>query len=161
MATSFVHHQGHGFWVSDGLLEMWLLAVVREIDQAPSAAAWLRHLRDEWYALATMGLMGCIDPELDAAITSAARRNALVAIMSAALPRVQGQGGRSLRPDLVVENWVGFGERNVPLQEFIDATSEEGRGNLLRLGRQFMKLLRGEVVTVASDRDAIMPWGDE
>ena len=160
MSTSFVHHQGHGFWASDGLLEMWLLAVVREIDQAPSAAAWLRQLRDEWYTVATMGLMGCIDPDLDAAITSAARRDELLAMMSAALLRLQGQGGPSLRQDLVVENWVGFGERNVTLQEFIDTTPEEGRRNLLRLGRQFMKLLRGEVVTVASDRDAAIPWGE-
>ena len=161
MATSFVHHQGRGFWSSDGLLEMWLLAVVREIDQVPSAATWLRNLRDQWYDLATMGLMGCIDPDLDAAVASEARRDELLAMMSAALLRLQEPGNPSPLQDLLVENWVGFGERNVKLQDFIDRTPDVGRSNLLRLGRQFIKLLRGELVTVASDRDANMPWGEE
>jgi hypothetical protein len=103
---------------------------------------------------------GCISPDLDSVATSKERCEQLLALMATALNRLLGKENRPLQQELVVEHWAGFGERDVALQAFIDALPGEGRQNLIRLGRQFVKLLRGEVVTGPADPDALMPWGE-
>src|SRR3977135_974027 len=65
LGTSFIEFNGKGFWTRDAYLEVWLGALVQEIDHLPSLSEWLTLLRQEWHLQATAGFSGCICPDLD------------------------------------------------------------------------------------------------
>jgi hypothetical protein len=144
MGSSFVELNEHGFWIADGLLETWLLLLVREIDAMPSRPEWLNEARRQWYFRATAGFAGLILPQLDVYVASPQQREQLIAISENVLDNLVKCNGQSEK-DLSIAHWYGYGKSNITLNLFLKEVSEIGQTNLVKLAKAFIKLLRGEV----------------
>ena len=151
MASSFVNIKEQGFWASDGLLEIWLLSLAREIDSAVEPPSWLVEARQYWYYQATGGFTGCVSPDLDSLLISEDRRQEITKISEQAL--ISLLAGNAER-DIKIERWAGFDLTDTTLNTFLSDWQESSRINLIKTAKQFIKLLRGEVSSVASDADA-------
>jgi hypothetical protein len=88
VATSFTEFRGLGMHCRDGTMAVWLAALVDELDARVSHTGWLGALRDEWYALATVGFDGHMSTNLDSFLTSDERRAAVVALCKSARERI-------------------------------------------------------------------------
>jgi hypothetical protein len=157
MGSSFVKSNVHGFWICDGLLEIWLLSLSREIDSIAEPSAYLIEARQYWYLQATMGCVGCISPNIDDFITSEERRYELIQISEQAITHLSAS---NTDRDLKIEQWVGYGLRDTTLNTFLSSLSAVGQTNLIKTGRQFIKLLRGQVTSGVSDIEAVS-WTQE
>jgi hypothetical protein len=116
MGSSFIESEKHGFWISDGLLEIWLLSLAREIDAIAEPTAWLIEARHYWYLQATMGCMGCVSPNVDDFVTSEERRQELIKISEQTLSRLlEGD----TKQDIKIEHWAGFGLHDTTLNTFL------------------------------------------
>ncbi len=151
MGSSFVNIKEQGFWVSDGLLEVWLLSLAREIDFAVEPPSWLVEARQYWYHQATGGFTGCISPDLNSLIISEDRRQEITKISEQAL--ISLLDGNTER-DIKIEYWAGFNLTDTTLNTFLSDWQASSQINLLKTAKQFIKLLRGEVTSVASDAGA-------
>ena len=73
----YTEYRGVGFWCRDGLLEVWLATVVDELDRMQRAKPlppWLRRLRDDWRAQATIVYDGVVTCRLDDHVVDEHRR---------------------------------------------------------------------------------------
>ena len=70
MGTSFTGYRGYGFWTRDARLELWLRALVRQIDKSNSTQQWLKDARGYWHLQSAGYFNGCISPNLDKIVTS-------------------------------------------------------------------------------------------
>jgi hypothetical protein len=70
MGTSFTDFNGKGFWTRDPLLEVWLGALVQEIDHLSSLSEWLTLVRQEWHLQAVVGFGGYVSPDLERWVTT-------------------------------------------------------------------------------------------
>lgn len=144
--------EGRGFWVSDSLLETWLLAVAREIDFMDEPPDWLLEARQHWYLQATIGCMGCISPNIDDFITSASRKQQVLRLSEQALASLLE---RNCDKDIKIESWSGYGLTDTTLNTFLADLQEVGQINLVKAAKQFIKLLSGEVTCGVSDVEAV------
>jgi len=132
MGSSYTEYRGRGFWTRDGRLEIWLYQLVLTIDSRPDRPAWLRPARDHWELEATVGFVGCIDPDLDGILgTDADRVAALADLCEQALRAVRDAG--VIRRDAMASAGVG-GPGTVWL-------GDVAAGPILTVGRAFVDLL--------------------
>jgi hypothetical protein len=137
MGSSFVRFGDKGFWARDGALEVWLIMLVKEIDSQHGPLAWILALREQWFVQATCGSVGCIATFLDDYATSGDRIDQLIALSEQAMFRLSQYGDSISKDDLnnLPHQEGSFWERDVEIDKF------------KRVGRCFLKLLRGELTS--------------
>src|SRR5438105_595651 len=85
MSATTVRFRGSEFVANDLPIEVWLLEVVRQIDNEKVVESWLKDLRDEWHLQATSGFGFGVSPALDDLVTTDARKDELVHFLLLAL----------------------------------------------------------------------------
>lgn len=79
MGTSFVDFRDHGFWTSDGKLEIWLHLLTLAVTRRAERAEWLDQAGQHWHEQSTAGFTGCVSADLDRWIGHQADRVVVVA----------------------------------------------------------------------------------
>ncbi len=149
LGTSFIEFNGKGFWTRDAYLEVWLGALVQEIDHLPSLSEWLTLLRQEWHLQATAGFSGCICPDLDRLVTTPEEKRLLIALSEQVVTTLAAYG--NVIPCDVL-NALTIDETIVSREE--DFTVDAPSAPFLRVGRAFIQLLKGELTTTVGNKDA-------
>jgi hypothetical protein len=137
MGSSLVKFRGKAFWVSDGLLEVWLYLLAREIDILPDKPARFSELKEKWHHEATKGGVGWVSPNLDEWLTNEQCIQDLLTLCEVGLRRLDQY--EDVIPKIEADKMGPEGSffwNDPPTEPF------------KKLGLHFMKLLRGEVDTV-------------
>ena len=92
MSSTTVRYKDAEFVANDTFIELWLLEVVRLIDQETPIEPWLKELRDEWHLQGTSGFGFGVCPALERFVTDDARRDTLVWLFQKALEAVGNRG---------------------------------------------------------------------
>jgi hypothetical protein len=92
MGSTFVEFRGRGFEANDAQIEIWLLLLVDEIDSLVDRPAWLDEAREDWHLQATACFGFGVMPGLDSVVTSAERRDVVLALSSKAMTRLKSYG---------------------------------------------------------------------
>lgn len=148
MASSFVRFEEYGFWSSDGFLQIWLYFLVQEINHRPDTPGWLKEAAEDW-ALQAQGLFsGSIYVGLDEYITVPTRKELLIDLSNEAIKTLQGYGKFFLskemlnRPELGTELGIVW-TADIPVK------------NVVKLGEQFIKLLKSDLKSTVSSQDSL------
>jgi len=145
MGTTFVDIGGHGFWMRDGILELWLRLLALHLEDPTLPGTVATTIRDQWLLASRGYFNGCIPVGLaDAVSTSegnALVRNAIHSLLTAlqTAPPYLDKG---------VLNIMGFNDG-----EFTD--DFESR-RLIAVGQAFLSLLDG-TITTGPDDTSFMP----
>ncbi len=137
MGTSFTSFRNQEFWTSDGLLEVWLYLLVREIDKYPDPNSWLMNLRDHWLFEATHGGSGIVYPRLDDYLRED-KQVALVATFSQQALEWLEEQGATLSKEMLNEWDLGgdsYFTKDVETELFA------------KVGQTFVQLLHGALKT--------------
>jgi hypothetical protein len=93
MGTSCTWYGPLDFWARDRTVELWLYLLVRTIDSGPEPPPWLRDARDDWYAQATVGFLGCVSADFDRHLAhDPAREAAFLALLGDLRDRIAAYG---------------------------------------------------------------------
>lgn len=141
MATSFVEFKQIGFWVDDRLLRLWLYFLTAEVGKLSTVPRWLREASGNWRQESRVGSTGCVQAGLDEYITTPTRSEILVAISAATCRSVQEHGAYLLRKNLINCELFGWAEK-IATDDVCD------------LAVQFIKLVKGELTSLASSQEA-------
>lgn len=133
MGSTFVPYRAGGFEANDAALEVWLLLLVEAIDQLAEVPDWLSQARADWQLQATAGFGFGVVPELDELITSAARRDLILALCERALKRLRAYGDIIPRAEL---------NRISQATEQAYFTRDAETAFFLETGEAFIRLLR-------------------
>lgn len=149
MGTTFVGINNRGFWINDGILELWLRFLALHIEDPDESGTQAAVIRDQWLLASRGYFVGCVPDELQAVVSErggeALVRKAICSFMSAL------QAGPP-RLDMDVLNLMGIKD-----SRFL-ADVETWR--LLEIGDAFLELLDGKITTDATD-SSFMPGSRE
>lgn len=145
MGSTFVHIGEQGFWVSDGLLELWLRFLALHIEDPAESGALATMIRDQWL-LASRGFFnGCVPHGLAAAVVMKEGATLVRAAVESLLGALQTAPSHLSKGVL---NLMGFGG------------CEFGRDvetwRLVEVGQAFLDLLDGKITAGPGD-PALMP----
>jgi hypothetical protein len=88
--------RGTGFWSRDGLVEIWLAALVDEIDRSGSTPSdWLVAMRNDWLSQASVTFDGLMESRLDDHIDGERKCHHAIALCRSVRDQLQ----RGQRPD--------------------------------------------------------------
>ena len=143
MGTSFVEIDGRGFWMRDGILELWLRLLALHLeDPQRDEAHVVRKIRDNWL-LASRGYFGGHVPvDLDDAVSTPEGRATIVAAIQS-FTRALKKGPDKLNHQTL--NLLGFEGG-----EFIEDIERE---RLLEIADAFLALIAGEIQSDASSTE--------
>jgi len=139
MATSFVEFRTKGFWVSDSLLEVWLYFLAQAIDETHNPDTWLYQLQQHWFEQSRGICTGCVWVGLDDFATTDERAAIISALNERVVQRLDACGTTISKDTL----------NTIPSEGLVwldDLATDE----LKRVGRFFIRLVRGELVTDAA-----------
>jgi hypothetical protein len=147
MSTSFVGIGGKGFWMRDGVLQLWLRLLALHVENTRDPNSPSHAIRTNWLVASQGGFAGCIPDGMEQAVSTADGRsvvlNAIESLRKALLkaPPTLDRG---------VLNVLGFD----PLSARWIRDFETRR--LLEVTDAFTDLIHGRVDSDASDT-AFMP----
>lgn len=136
MGTSFIKYKNKGRWASDSASTVWLRFLAQEAERTPNAPAWLLRLAHLWHEQATIGV--CFNAYLSEVETEE-QKETVILLVENTLRHLDEYGAHI--PEEVLNGLAlggGIFMRDVKTEVF------------KRVGRFFVKLLRGEVTTDAS-----------
>ena len=140
MGTTFVAIGDAGFWMRDGILELWLRLLALHVEDPVESGTVATKIRDQWL-LASRGFFnGCVPDGLAEAVSTAeglALVRAAIQSLLQALTKAPGHLGKE------VLNLMGFSGG-----EFTSAVETR---RLVEVGHAFLDLLDGKITTDASD----------
>jgi hypothetical protein len=142
VGSTYIAFRGAGFEAGDAAVEVWLILLVRAIDDLDDPPAWLREARDEWELQATVGFGHGVMPELDRFVTDDERRDAVLTLSRKASERLDSYGDPISRNDL---NALGTGGPRATFTRDVDAVL------FRRTARYFMKLFDGTLTPEEND----------
>lgn len=139
MGSTFVAIGQQGFWMRDGVLELWLRLLALHVEDPPAAPAVASQIRDGWLLASRGFFSGCVPDGLEEAVATPEGKAVVVrAIRSlmTALAQVEAPIDRRLLNLLGIE---GRFDRD------LEATA------LLEVGQAFLDLIEGKIGSDASD----------
>jgi len=140
---SFTDYQGKGFWSNDGWLELWLELLARRARLVVEPSAWLTRAAEEWHLHATAGWnRGWVSAQLDEFAATPEQAELVLGLAAEALRWLEDQG--DLIPADLMHDW-NLGGPNVTW------TADLPTERFARVGREFVRLLRGEIETGPAD----------
>ncbi len=144
MGTTFVQYRERGFWMRDGVLELWLRLLALHLEEPSASRPRAGPIREGWLLASRGYFTGCVPVRLDEA-TDTTEGEALVrgaiASLLASLARAPAGLDRGTLNLLGIEG------------EFL---SDFPRDALVEVGRAWIDLLDGRVGGPASD-SSFMP----
>ena len=143
MGSSFVEISGKGFWMRDGILELWLRLLALHLeDPAREETHVVRSIRDNWL-LASRGYFGGHVPtELEEAVSTSEGRAAVIAAIES-LTRALKKSPAKL--DHGTLNVLGF--------ETGEFTGDIERERLLEIAQAFLDLIAGKIQSDATSTE--------
>ncbi len=141
MSSSFTKFRERGFWSRDASIELWLLLLSREARQLEHAPSWLLVAAEEWYIQATVGMVGCVSAMLDRFAATPDHLAIILEMSERVLAWLNSQGevlSVSLLNSFAIGGPGAVFTNDVPTEVFS------------RIGDNFIRLLRGEIVWDAS-----------
>ena len=130
-------YRDSGFWVKDFQAEVWLYLLAQQAQEMADAPSWLAAAGRDWHMQATVGFMGCVSSCLDEHLGTDRDRVAVAIDLSErGLQRLADWSPAIPRED--VNSWRTGGE-----EESFGADLDVDP--VLRCGRTFISLLRGEL----------------
>jgi hypothetical protein len=144
MGSSFVSISGKGFWMRDGVLELWLRLLALHVEEDPDHALIAHKIRDNWLLASRGYFSGCIPNGLEEAVSTPEGRAIVVhAIDSLTGVLKKGPEVMDHRTLNLLGNEGGFFT--------CDFESEA----LIQVGNAFLALIAGQIETNASSREFI------
>ena len=143
MGTTFVSIGEHGFWMHDGILELWLRLMALHVEAPVEPEAAAARIRDQWL-LASSGIFtGCVPHGLEEAVST---NDGLAVVRQAvnSLMQVVAMAPERLNKDVL--NVLGLSGT---------FTQDVETQRLVEIGQAFIDLLGGEITTRASDTSFI------
>lgn len=144
MGSTFVGIGDRGFWMRDGLLELWLRLLALHVEDPVDSGTAATKIRDQWL-LASRGFWnGCVPEGLEEAVSTAegeALVRAAIHSLLGALKLVPPHLGRD------VFNLMGFDWT---------CTADIETRRLIEVGHAFLDLLDGKITAGPSD-SSFMP----
>src|SRR5262245_25545785 len=72
MGTTFVSLEGRGFWMKDGILELWLRLLALHIEDTIEPGSAAGKIRDQWLLASRGYFNGCVPEGLQEAVSTPA-----------------------------------------------------------------------------------------
>jgi hypothetical protein len=146
MGSSVIQFRGKGFWAPDSDLEVWLYLLAQEVDRTPDPPGWLLRAGEHWLVQASVGFMGCVDPDLDRFAATTAQVAVMLQLTDRTLRRLDEYRSVLSPEDLNAMHTGGEGSyftRAIP------------RAAFRKVGERFRMLLLGMVATDAKTAPVI------
>ena len=145
MGTTFVSVNKKGFWLKDGLLELWLRFAALHIDDSPETNPEEHKIRDQWLIASRGCFNGCVPDGMDDAVsTENGKRIVIDAINS--LIVVLRNAPEQLNKDVL--NIMGLGgEFLINIETF----------RLIEISEAMLDLIAGKVGTEDGSDTSFMP----
>ncbi len=144
MGTSFVHIGDKGFWMRDGVLELWLRLLALHVPDPAEPGTVASAIRDQWLLASRGFFTGCVPHGLDEAVSTPEGE----AVVRSAIGSLLAALDETPSPlDKNVLNLLGFEAR---WERDFDSS------RLVEVGRAFMDLLDGKITSDARST-AFMP----
>lgn len=139
MGTSFVGIGGHGFWMTDGILELWLRLLALHVDDPVEDDSLETKIRNQWL-LASRGYFGgCVPDGLEDAVATEAGKTIVVQAIHALLKCLE-KAPQTINKDVL--NLLGFSNPfvlNIETQRLIEVANA------------YLDLIDGKIQTDARD----------
>lgn len=145
MGTSFVRISDGGFWVQDGLLELWLRLLTLHVEDPAEPGATASAIRDQWLLASRGYFNGCVPDGLQEAVSTpegAALVRAAVHSLLEALAAAPDRLGKE------VFNLMGFSGGTF--------TGDIETRRLIEIGGAFLDLIDGKITSGPED-SSFMP----
>lgn len=146
MGTSFVEIGDKGFWMRDGILQLWLRLLALHIEESPNEQFIGRKIRDNWLLGSGVCFTGCVPDELEDAVSSSEGRAIVLRAIDSLLDALKRCPQKLDHHTL---NLLGIGDGGVFIVDF-----ESSR--LIEIGNAFIALITGEIQSDATST-AFMP----
>ena len=131
MGQSAIEFRGNISWWSEGDIELWLFALVREIEKLPKADDWLADARRLWRKQFSIGFGHSPDPHLDKICTSNDRIERTIELAQSALSTLSSNP--LFRREELIQAGVGGDIR---------WTCDQPATGAIGVGRAFIELLK-------------------
>jgi hypothetical protein len=129
----------HGFWIRDGLLEMWLRLLALHVEDPIDPGSTAAKIRDQWLLASRGFFAGCVPEGLAEAVSTPVGESLVRAAIHSLL-EVLGEAPPCL--DKGVLNLLGIGG------EF---TTDIETWRLIEVGHAYLDLLDGRITAGPSD----------
>src|SRR5687768_1124160 len=106
MGTSFVDIDGNGFWMRDGILELWLRLAALHLEDQVDDHSPVHTIRNQWLLASRGFFTGCVPLELAANVATPEGRTAVVNAIHSLLNALRSGPARL---DRGVLNLLGIG----------------------------------------------------
>jgi hypothetical protein len=138
VANSLAQFRGHGFWVTDNVLQLWLAFLCDEFDKEEELPECLRDLAEEWRTVELLSGGGTVQPQLDLFLQSDEHISILLLISQRVIQRLKDLADQGRRVVSTQDLSLVFGEE---YEQFSAYTQ-----HLLLIGDAFVRLLKGEIL---------------
>ena len=145
MGSTFVSIADKGFWMRDGILELWLRLLALHIEEPTDEGSPARKLRDGWMLASRGYFNGCIPVDLDEAVSTPDGRAIVVAAIESLMRAVKKAPAKLDHHTL---NLLGI--------EGGEFTGDLEAERLIEIGEAFLALIAGEIHDDATST-AFMP----
>lgn len=139
MGTTFVSIGSRGFWMRDGVLELWLRFLALHIEEPTEHENIKRQIRDQWLLASRGYFVGCVPEALEKSVsTPEGRRIVLDAIASLMSALCKAPGTL----DKGVLNLIGMETKFV---------GDFETWRLMEVGEAFKNLIDGKIDSTAAE----------
>lgn len=144
MGTTFVGIGDSGFWMSDGLLELWLRFLALHVEDPVESGSLATKIRDQWLLASRGFFMGCVPEGLEEAVSTLEGEVLVRAAIHSLLDALKAAPNQ-LSKDVL--NLMGFSGA---------FTTDIEKWRLVEVGHAYLDLLDGKIT--AGPRDtSFMP----
>ncbi|MBO0725936.1 MAG: hypothetical protein J2P52_10075 [Blastocatellia bacterium] len=134
MGTTFVSVNDKGFWMRDGVLELWLRLLALHVEESPEEEFVGRNIRDNWLLASRGYFMGCVPDGLEDAVSTDEGRDVVIRAIRSLIDALK-KGPEMLDGETL--SLLGF---DAGYGDF------EAR-RLIEVGNAFLSLIAGEIQT--------------
>jgi hypothetical protein len=139
VGTTFVSIGGRGFWINDGILELWLRLLALHVEDPVESGSLATNIRDQWLLASRGFCTGCVPQGLEEAVSTPEGE----ARVRAAI--------RSLLDDLKsAPSYLSKGELNL-MGFAVTFLDDIEKWRLVEVGRAYLDLLDGQITSGPSD----------
>jgi hypothetical protein len=142
MGTSFVSINDKGFWMRDGILELWLRLLALHVEESPAEEFIGRKIRDSWLLASRGYFNGCVPDSLEEAVSTGEGRDIVIRAINSLIDKLEKS------PEMLdrgILNLLGI--------EGSTFTSDFESRRLIELGNAFLALIAGQIQADASSTE--------
>src|SRR5262249_23930835 len=150
VGTTFVRIRDRGFWMRDGILELWLRFLALHVEDPVESGSLATKIRDQWLLASQGYFTGCVPEGLEEAV-STPEGEALVRAAIHSLLSALEAAPPTLNKDVL--NLMGFtdGEFTIDIETW----------RLVEVGQAYLALLDGKITASPSDASPMPGCGEQ